>query len=91
MSTLLVAIILLGIGTIAYFRRMVNGNITGQAGNLVLVVNEANAVDNETFTITLQRSEEENFVMPDDKGTFDLNIDVTGSTSDVTLLLCYRE
>jgi len=85
MSTLLVAIILLGIGTIAYFRRMVNGNITGQAGNLVLIVNEANAVDNETFTITLKRSEEENFIMPDDKGTFDLNIDATGSTSDVTV------
>jgi len=31
MSTLLLAIVLLGIGTIAYFRRTVNGNILGQA------------------------------------------------------------
>ena len=41
MSTLLLAIVLLGIGTIAYFRRTVNGNITGETGNLVLIVNES--------------------------------------------------
>jgi len=85
MSTLLLVIVLLGIGTIAYFRRTVNGDITGQAGNLVLIVNEANAVDNETFTITLQRSEEEQFIMPDDSGVFNLNIDSSGSSSDVAI------
>jgi len=83
MSSLLVAIVLLGIGTIAYFRRTVNGDITGSAGNLVLIVNEANAVDSESFNVVLQRSETENFIMPDDSGVFNLNINSTGSSGDV--------
>jgi len=87
MSSLLVTIVLLGIGTIAYFRRTVNGDITGQAGNLVLIVNEADAVLNETFSVILQRSETENFIMPDDRGTFDLNIDSTGSSDDVEVTI----
>ena len=37
MSTLLMAVVLLGAGTIAYFRRVVNGNVTGNAGNLVVI------------------------------------------------------
>jgi len=86
-GTLLVAIILLSIGTIAYFRRTVNGDITGQTGNLVLIVNEANAVNNESFSVSLNRSEEEPYVMPDDKGTFDINIDSTGSTTDVDVTI----
>jgi len=48
MSTLLLAIVLLGVGTIVYFRRTVNGNITGQAGNLVLIVNDIDAVTEDT-------------------------------------------
>jgi len=87
MSSLLVAIVLLGIGTIAYFRRTVNGDITGQTGNLVLIVNEANAVENESFSVSLNRSEEEPFVLPDDKGTFDINIDSTGSSADVDVTI----
>ena len=85
MTTMLLALILLGIGTIAYFRRTVNGDITGNAGNLVLIVNEANAVENESFEVILQRSEEEPFIMPDDKGIFNLNIVSTGSTTDVAI------
>jgi len=87
MGTLLIAIVLLGIGTIAYFRRTVNGDITGQTGNLVLIVNEANAVNNESFSVSLNRSEEEPYVMPDDKGTFDINIDSTGSSTDVDVTI----
>jgi len=87
MSSLLVAIVLLGIGTIAYFRRTVNGDITGQTGNLVLIVNEANAALNESFSVSLNRSEEEPYVMPDDKGTFDINIDSTGSSTDVDVTI----
>jgi len=87
MSSLLVAIVLLGIGTIAYFRRTVNGNITGNTGNLVLIVNEANAVENESFSVSLNRSEEEPYILPDDKGTFDINIDSTGSSTDVDVTI----
>jgi len=87
MSTLLIAIVLSGIGTIAYFRRIINSSITSPTGNLVLVVNEANAVLNESFEVILQRSEEENFIMPDDKGVFDLNIDSTGSSDAVEITI----
>ena len=87
MSTLLAAIVLLGIGTIAYFRRTVSGNLTGQAGNLVLIVNEKNAVLNENFNISLNRSEEEPYVMSDDKGVFNINIDSTGSSYDVGITI----
>jgi len=87
MITMLLAIVLLGIGTIAYFRRTVNGDITGQTGNLVLIVNEANAVNNESFSVSLNRSEEEPYIMPDDKGTFDINIDSTGSSTDVDVTI----
>jgi len=83
MTTLLMAFVLLSIGTIAYFRRIVNGNVSASVGDLVLVVNEANAELNETFSVSLNRSEEEPFVLPDDKGTFNINIDSTGSGSDV--------
>jgi len=83
MTTLLMAFVLLSIGTIAYFRRIVNGNVSASVGDLVLVVNEANAELNETFSVSLNRSEEEPFVLPDDKGSFDINIDSTGSGSDV--------
>jgi len=86
-STLTLTLILLVAGTIAYFRRTVNGNITGQAGNLVLIVNDIDAVTEETFTVSLNRSEEEAFVMPDDKGLFDINIDSTGSTTDVAVTI----
>jgi len=85
MSTLLMSIIILGIGTVAYFRRAVNGNITGQAGNLALIVNDVSSVQNQSFNVVLKRSEDENFVMPDDSGVFNINIDLTGSSSDVDL------
>jgi len=87
MSALLLAIVLLGVGTIAYFRRTVNGNITGQSGNLVLVVNEVDSVSSQTFTVSLNRSEEEPFVMPGDKGSFDINVDSTGSSTDVAVTI----
>lgn len=82
-STLLLTIFLLSIGTIAYFRRTVSGNITGQTGNVTLIVNGANAVDSESFSLVLQGSENENFVMPFDNGVINVNIDATGSSDDV--------
>jgi len=46
-------------------------------------VNEANAEETESFNVVLQRSETENFIMPDDSGVFNLNINSTGSSGDV--------
>jgi len=82
-GVLLVAITLLGVGTVAYFRRTVTGSLKGPTGNLTLVVNNADSILNETFSVTLQRSEEEPYIYPDDKGTFNIDVDVTGSTGDV--------
>ena len=49
MSTLLMAIVLLSVGTIAYFRRTINGNITGQTGTIVFNVNGLTGETNETL------------------------------------------
>lgn len=84
---LLIVVGLLGVGTMAYFRIGVNGNLTGNTANLVLTVNEANAVDSESFNIVLQRSETENFIMPDDSGVFDININANSSDSDLTAII----
>ena len=81
--TIIFSIIMLVMGTVAYFIRSVSVDIAGVTGNLVLIVNEKNAVENETFSVSLNRSVEEPYVMPDDKGVFNINIDSTGSTSDV--------
>jgi len=83
--TILIIVLALTIGTYAYFRRTVNGNITGQTGNLVLVVNDSDSSLNETFTIPFNENNE--YVMPGDRGTFDLNIDLTGSTGTVAVTI----
>jgi len=87
MSTLLMTIVLLGVGTIAYFRRTVNGTLTAQTGKLMLVVNSIDSVQNQSFTISLNRGGLEPYVMPGDKGTFNVNVDSTGSTEDVDIII----
>jgi len=87
MSTLLMAIVLLGVGTIAYFRRAVNGNITGNTGILVFNVNGLTGETSETLEYSLNRSEEEPYVYPGDSGYFDLEITAEGSSTDVYVTL----
>jgi len=87
MSTLLMAIVLLSVGTIAYFRRAVNGNITGNTGILVFNVNGLTGETNETLEYSLNRSLEEPYVYPDDSGYFDLEITAEGSSTDVYVTL----
>jgi len=82
-SSFLVMTSVLLIGTIAYFRRTVNGNITGNTGNLVLIVNEANSELNETFTIPLNTNVE--YVMPGERDVVYLDIDSTGSSGNVLI------
>jgi len=82
-STLLMAIVLLSVGTIAYFRRTINGNITGQTGTLVFNVNGLTGETNETLEFSLNRSVEEPFVMPGDSGNFNLEIVANGSSDHV--------
>lgn len=86
-STLLMAIILLGVGTLAYFRRIVNGNITGNTGILVFNVNGLTGETTETLSYSLNRSEEEPYVYPGDSGYFDLEITAEGSSTDVYVTL----
>jgi len=87
MTTLLLAIILLGVGTISYFRRAVNGNITGQTGTLVFNVNGLNGETSETLIYSFNRSSDEPYVLPDDSGYFDLEITAEGSSTDVYVTL----
>jgi len=87
MTTLLLAIILLGVGTISYFRRAVNGNITGQTGTLVFNVNGLTGETSETLTYSFNRSSDEPYVLPDDSGYFDLEITAEGSSTDVYVTL----
>jgi len=87
MSTLLMAIILLSVGTIAYFRRVVNGTITGNTGILVFNVNGLTGETSETLNYSLNRSIEEPYVIPDDSGYFDLEITAEGSSTDVYVTL----
>lgn len=84
MCSVIAAVLLVGIGTLAYFRRNVSGNITGTAGTLVMQVD---GTDSETAQLnyTIKRSESENFVMPGDSGSFTFEVDVTGSSTDVEL------
>jgi len=89
--SLIAAVLLIGVGTFAYFRRQVGGNITGTAGNLVLKVNEVDAAASGTLSFAIKRSETENFVMPGDSGSFDVNVDVSGSSSDVEISLAITD
>jgi len=76
MYFLLVAFYLFGIGTYSCFRRTFNGSLTGQACNLVLIENEGNAINNEIFTVTLNRDEAEVFIIPGDSNFINKEINI---------------
>jgi len=84
--TALLTIIVLGIGTYSYFRRTVNGNVTGQTGNLTLVVNDKNSELDESFNITLS-SDDGEYIHPGDKGVFNISVNSNGSVADVDIVL----
>ncbi len=65
-------------GSVAYYRIVVNGSITGSTGNAVFVVRDT--VDGESWSnkvIDLGK------INPGDSGSFDVIMDVTGSSVDM--------
>ena len=76
------SVILLSVGTYSYFRDSVNGEIIGTIDNLVL--NGENIATGQ-INYKLQRSDNENFILPGDKGSFSFIVDVTGSTTNVDI------
>ena len=66
------------IGSVAYYRKVVNGTITGNSGKAVFNVSGFTEV-NQSKIITLK----DGAIVPGDKGSFDLVMDATGSSVDM--------
>ena len=66
------------IGSVAYYRKVVNGTITGNSGNAVFNVSGFTEV-NQSKIITLK----DGAIVPGDKGSFDLVMDASGSSVDM--------
>ena len=66
------------IGSAAYYRKVVNGTITGNSGKAVFNVSGFTEV-NQSKIITLK----DGAIVPGDKGSFDLVMDATGSSVDM--------
>jgi len=86
MTCLVLSIIFLGTGTFAYFRFGSTGNITINAGELMLSINDKSATQNEEFEVTLTNADGSN-LKPGDSGSFDLTLNATGSSLDVSIVL----
>ena len=66
------------IGSVAYYRKVVNGTITGNSGKAIFNVSGFTEV-NQSKIITLK----DGAIVPGDKGSFDLVMDATGSSVDM--------
>ena len=66
------------IGSVAYYRKVVNGTITGNSGKAVFNVSGFTEV-NQSKIITLK----DGAIVPGDKGSFDLVMDASGSSVDM--------
>jgi len=85
-ACLILSIILLGTGTFAYFRFGVTGNINVNTGQLMLSINDKSATQNEQFEVILTNEDGSN-LKPGDSGSFDLVLNATGSSLDVSVVL----
>ena len=66
------------IGSVAYYRKVVNGTISGNSGKAVFNVSGFTEV-NQSKMITLK----DGAIVPGDKGSFDLVMDASGSSVDM--------
>ena len=73
----IICIVILLLGSIAYYRIVVNGNIKGSTGNAVFVLKDENS--------NVWNNKEINFgkVNPGDSGEFTVTMDASGSTVDM--------
>ena len=77
----IVGVICILVGSIAYYRITVNGNIKGSTGNAVF--NVTGFTNESTKEIILK----EGNLIPGDKGSFTLSLDATGSSVDMYVTL----
>ena len=74
----IISIIILLAGSIAYYRIVVNGSITGSTGNAVFVLRDTEAGESwNNKVISLGQ------INPGDSGSFDVVMDASGSTVDM--------
>ena len=83
---LALSIIFLSTGTFAYFRFGATGNINVNTGQLMLSINDKSATQNEQFEVILTNEDGSN-LKPGDSGSFDLTLNATGSSLDVSVVL----
>ena len=81
---LVLSIIFLSTGTFAYFRFGATGNININTGELVLLINDKSATQNEQFEVILT-NDDGSKLKPGDSGSFDLVLNATGSSLDVSV------
>ena len=79
--TIIVGIVCILVGTIAYYRITVSGSIKGSTGNAVF--NVTGFTNESTKEIVLK----EGNLIPGDKGSFTLTLDATGSSVDMYVTL----
>ena len=77
----IVGVICILVGSIAYYRITVNGNIKGSTGNAVF--NVSGFTNESTKEIVLK----EGNLIPGDKGSFTLTLDATSSDVDMYVTL----
>ena len=74
----IISIVILLAGSIAYYRIVVNGSITGSTGNAVFVLRDTEAGESwNNKVISLGQ------INPGDSGSFDVVMDASGSTVDM--------
>jgi len=83
-TCLFLSVVFLATGTFAYFRNVSNGNINANTGELLLEINDKSS--SETLEITLTNSDGTK-LKPGDSGSFVVNLDATGSSLDVSIVL----
>jgi len=83
---LALSIIFLSTGTFAYFRFGATGNININTGELMLSINDKSATQNEQFEVILTNEDGSN-LKPGDSGSFELTLNATGSSLDVSVVL----
>ena len=80
------SIVFLTTGTFAYFRRGATGNVNVNTGKLTLSINDKSAYKSETFEVVLTNADGSN-LKPGDSGSFNLELDASGSSFDVSINL----
>ena len=92
----LFGLVLIYVGTYAYYVKVVNGTITGKSGAFIFDVlhnnNTFTSIDlYDTITGTPSVESSDKVIVPGDKGSFVLNLTGVGSSSDIEYTIMFNE